>query len=212
MTPQRAESAALAATAPGKDTRPVAEPVELELRGIAKRFGRVQAVVDCDLAVHRGEIVALLGPSGCGKTTLLNIIAGFEEPDSGDVVLRGQPLIDVPPNRRDVGLVFQHYALFPHLTVRDNISYGLRARRLAQDAIATRIGEMLDLLKLHGLDTRYPAELSGGQRQRVALARALAIRPSCSCWTRPSARSTRTCASRCKSSFRCSSVSWRSPR
>jgi ABC-type Fe3+/spermidine/putrescine transport system ATPase subunit len=177
MRPERAGSPAVAAATPGDDARRTAEPVELELRGIRKSFGRVQAVVDCDLSVQRGEIVALLGPSGCGKTTLLNIIAGFEEPDAGDVVLRGRPLIDVPPNRRDVGLVFQHYALFPHLTVRENISYGLRARRIAQAAIAARLGEMVDLLKLGGLEARYPAELSGGQRQRVALARALAIRP-----------------------------------
>jgi ABC-type Fe3+/spermidine/putrescine transport system ATPase subunit len=176
MLPERAGSA-VATTAPRQETPRVTESIDLQLHGIAKRFGHVEAVVDCDLDVHRGEILALLGPSGCGKTTLLNIIAGFEEPDAGEVVLRGQPLVDVPPNRRNVGLVFQHYALFPHLTIRDNIAYGLRARRLARDAIASRVGEMLDLLKLHGLETRYPAELSGGQRQRVALARALAIRP-----------------------------------
>ncbi len=151
--------------------------VELALLGVSKSFGRVRAVIDCSLEVHRGEIVALLGPSGCGKTTLLNIIAGFEEPDAGDVVLRGRSLVGVPPNRRDVGLVFQHYALFPHLTVRDNISYGLRARRLPGDTIATRVSEAVALLKLNGLEDRYPAALSGGQRQRVALARVLAIRP-----------------------------------
>jgi len=177
MTSEHAAPAGLAAAARPTEPRHATEPIELQLRGISKSFGRVRAVVDCDLSVTRGEIVALLGPSGCGKTTLLNIIAGFEEPDAGEVVLRGRLLTDVPPNRRDVGLVFQHYALFPHLTVGGNISYGLRARRLPQDAIAARVAEMLDLLKLHGLEARYPAALSGGQRQRVALARALAIRP-----------------------------------
>src|SRR5262245_10335677 len=177
MSREHAGSPTMAALPAANEARGDGEPPELELRGISKRFGRVEAVAECDLAVRRGEILALLGPSGCGKTTLLNIIAGFEMPDAGDVLLRGRSLVDVPPNRRDVGLVFQHYALFPHLTVRDNIGYGLRARRLAADAIAARVGEMVDLLKLGGLERRYPAELSGGQRQRVALARALAIRP-----------------------------------
>ncbi len=113
------------------------------------------ALVDASLDVRPGEIVALLGPSGCGKTTLLNIVAGFEHPDAGDVVLRGRPITDVPPNRRDIGLVFQHYALFPHLTVRANIGYGLRARRLPADTVATRVGEMVALLKLTGLEDRY---------------------------------------------------------
>ncbi len=112
------------------------------------------ALVDASLDVRPGEIVALLGPSGCGKTTLLNIVAGFEHPDAGDVVLRGRPITDVPPNRRDIGLVFQHYALFPHLTVRANIGYGLRARRLPADTVATRVGEMVALLKLTGLEDR----------------------------------------------------------
>ncbi len=151
--------------------------VELELTAVSKRYGAVAAAADVTLDVQRGETVALLGPSGCGKTTLLNLIAGFETPDAGEVRLRGRVLNDVPPNRRDIGLVFQHYALFPHLTVRDNIAYGLRARRLPRTVIGERVQEAVEMLKLHGLEARYPSELSGGQRQRVAVARALAIRP-----------------------------------
>jgi ABC-type Fe3+/spermidine/putrescine transport system ATPase subunit len=149
----------------------------LELGGLRKRFGEVVAVEGCDLAVARGEIVALLGPSGCGKSTLLNLIAGFEAPDSGTVALGGRVLNDVPPHRRNIAMVFQHYAMFPHLSVAENIAYGLRARRLDGATIRARVDEMVALLQLGGLERRYPAQLSGGQRQRVAVARALAVRP-----------------------------------
>ena len=135
------------------------------------------AVERCDLAVQRGEIMALLGPSGCGKSTLLNLVAGFESPDAGAIRLRGQLLNDVPPHLRNIAMVFQHYAMFPHLTVFENIAYGLQARRLDATTIGERVAEMVSLLKLGGLERRYPAQLSGGQRQRVAVARALAIRP-----------------------------------
>ncbi len=151
--------------------------VELELVEVNKAFAGVLAARDCSLAVRRGEIVALLGPSGCGKSTLLNIIAGFESADSGTVRLRGNVLNDVPPHRRNVAMVFQHYALFPHLTVAANIAYGLKARRKDAAESRRRVDAMLALLKLDGLGERYPSQLSGGQRQRVAIARALAIDP-----------------------------------
>jgi ABC-type Fe3+/spermidine/putrescine transport system ATPase subunit len=150
---------------------------DLVLRDVRKCFGPVRVVDSCSLEVRRGEIIALLGPSGCGKTTLLNIIAGFERPDEGRVLLRGRDITHQPPNRRETGMVFQHFALFPHMTVSANVGYGLRARRLPRSEIDSRVSEMLDLLKLTGLEERYPQALSGGQRQRVAVARALAIRP-----------------------------------
>lgn len=151
--------------------------VELEILAVSRAFGPVRAVEDCSLTIARGEIVALLGPSGCGKSTLLNLIAGFETPDSGEIRLRGRVLNDVPPHRRNIAMVFQQYALFPHMTAARNISYGLEARRSDPDTIRSRVGEMLALLKLEGLGERYPTQLSGGQRQRVAIARALAVQP-----------------------------------
>ena len=151
--------------------------VDLRLVGVSKSFGAVHALKDCTIDVRRNEILALLGPSGCGKSTLLNIVAGFLDPDAGDVWLRGRHVNDVPPNRRNTGMVFQHYALFPHMTVRQNISYGLHARKLAADVIDERVKEMMNLLKFEGLEERYPEALSGGQKQRVAVARALAIHP-----------------------------------
>jgi len=151
--------------------------VDLRLVGVSKFFGAVHALKDCTIDVRRNEILALLGPSGCGKSTLLNIVAGFLDPDAGDVWLRGRHVNDVPPNHRNTGMVFQHYALFPHMTVRQNISYGLHARKLGAEVIDQRVKEMVSLLKFEGLEERYPAALSGGQKQRVAVARALAIRP-----------------------------------
>jgi spermidine/putrescine transport system ATP-binding protein len=150
----------------------------LELKDVEKRFGTVAAVDRCSLAVARGEILALLGPSGCGKTTLLNLVAGFEDPDAGDIRLAGRSLLGVPANRRNMGMVFQQYALFPHMTVAANIAYGLEARTLPRDEIAKRVDENIALLHLDGLEKRYPAELSGGQRQRVTIARALVNRPA----------------------------------
>lgn len=154
-----------------------ADVPELELKGVSKSFGNMRAVDRCDLSIGRGEMVALLGASGCGKSTLLNLIAGFETPDSGTVSIGGQVVNDVPPHRRNVALVFQHYALFPHMTVTDNIAYGLHARKMEKGDIAARVAEVVSLLKLNGLEDRYPAQLSGGQRQRAAVARALAIKP-----------------------------------
>lgn len=146
----------------------------LELRGIAKRFGAVIAVDDFSLAVPDGEIVALLGPSGCGKTTVLRIVAGLERPDVGRVFLAGRDATDWPPEKRGVGLVFQSYALFPHLSVGANVAYGLRSRRGERKA---RVRELLGLVGLSGYERRRPHQLSAGQQQRVALARALAPKP-----------------------------------
>lgn len=150
---------------------------DLDIRNVSKRYGSLHAVNNSSLSIYKGEIISFLGPSGCGKSTLLNMIAGFVEPDAGDIRLAGQSLVDLPPHRRETGMVFQHYALFPHMTIFDNIAYGLEARRQPKALIRERVHTMLSLLKLDGFSHRYPAELSGGQRQRVAVARALAPQP-----------------------------------
>ena len=155
----------------------MAEPA-LQLAALTKRFGTLTAVDAIDLAVAPGEFVTLLGPSGCGKTTTLNMIAGFIAPDAGSILLQGKAVEALPPFRRDLGLVFQDYALFPHMTVAENVGFGLRMRRVPRGEIAQRVAEALDLVQLRGLDDRRPLQLSGGQRQRVALARALVIRPA----------------------------------
>src|SRR5260221_9979169 len=149
----------------------------LRIDAVVKKFGGFRAVDGLSLDIHHGEFFALLGPSGCGKTTLLRILAGFETPDRGRVLLDGEDLAAVPPHRRPVNMMFQSYALFPHLTVAGNIAFGLRQDRLPKAAIAARVDEMLALVKLEGLGHRRPDQLSGGQRQRVALARSLAKRP-----------------------------------
>ncbi len=151
----------------------------LELSGVQKRFpGGVVAVEGFDLAADRGEFVSFLGPSGCGKTTTLRMIAGFENPTAGTITIDGHDVTNTPPNRRNVGMVFQSYALFPNMSVADNIGFGLRIRRRPKDAIRKRVDELLELIHLEGRGDRYPYQLSGGQQQRVALARALAIEPS----------------------------------
>lgn len=149
----------------------------LELRGVSHRYGNVLAVDQVSLTVASGEFFTLLGPSGCGKTTLLRLIAGFEQPSEGRILLDGKDLAGVPPERRPVHTVFQSYALFPHLTVAENIAFPLRMARLPAARIKERVREQLAAVRLEGLAERYPAALSGGQRQRVALARALANRP-----------------------------------
>ena len=150
---------------------------KIELINLTKRFGDVTALNQIDIAVEDGELVALLGPSGCGKTTALRCIAGFEIPDEGEIRADGKLMNFLPPETRDVGMVFQNYALFPHMTVFDNVAYGLRARKTPQEEISKRVSEITDVVGLKGYDARYPRELSGGQQQRVAIARALVINP-----------------------------------
>jgi putative spermidine/putrescine transport system ATP-binding protein len=151
----------------------------VEIAGCAKTYpGGTQALAPTTLAVEPGELLALLGPSGCGRTTLLRVVAGLVAPDAGGRVLfNGEDVTARPIERRDVGMVFQHYALFPQMTVEANIGYGLKVRGTAPERIRCRVGEVIDLVRLGGLERRRPAELSGGQRQRVALARAVAVRP-----------------------------------
>jgi spermidine/putrescine transport system ATP-binding protein len=153
------------------------DPV-IALEHVVKRFGRASAVEDAHFAVARGEFFSLLGPSGCGKTTTLRMIAGFEQPTAGRIVLDGHDVAGMPPYRRQVNTVFQHYALFPHLTVRDNVAFGPRSRKLDAAATARRVAELLAVVRLDAFADRKPAQLSGGQQQRVALARALANHPS----------------------------------
>ncbi len=149
----------------------------LTLRNVTQRFGDVVAANDISLDVAAGELVALLGPSGCGKTTLLRIIAGFQRQTSGQVLVDEAPVDHLPTARRGVGIVFQNYALFPHLSVAENIAYGLEARHVARAAIAPRVQEMLSLVRMESFGARLPRQLSGGQQQRIALARALAVDP-----------------------------------
>jgi putative spermidine/putrescine transport system ATP-binding protein len=156
---------------------PRTEAPDVELTGISKRFGATEVLRGIDLTVGRGELVCLLGPSGCGKTTLLRILAGLVQPDAGRVRIRGRDVTGVPAYERQLGLVFQSYALFPHLTVRDNVAFGLDARGIRRAEAARRIARVLELVHLGGLDRRYPRQLSGGQQQRVALARALVLNP-----------------------------------
>lgn len=151
--------------------------MSIALKNISKSFGSVYAIEHLDLEVQSGEFVSLVGPSGCGKTTTLRVIAGFTEPDSGTVSFDGAEMNRVPARRRQVGIVFQDYALFPNLRVFDNVAFGLHARRRGGQEVKTRVAELLELVQLTGLDDRLPRELSGGQKQRVALARALAIGP-----------------------------------
>jgi putrescine transport system ATP-binding protein len=155
---------------------PTAEPL-VRFENVSRRFGDVAAVDRLSLDIYGNEFFALLGPSGCGKTTLLRLLAGFEIPDEGRVLLGGCDIVATPPHRRPVNMMFQSYALFPHLTVAGNIAFGLRQDGIARAAIAARVEEMLALVKLEGLGSRRPDQLSGGQRQRVALARSLAKRP-----------------------------------
>ncbi len=172
-------------TAPASEAAPraVRRPgaTAIELIGVAKQFTAahedVQAVERVDLAIHSGEFFSLLGPSGCGKTTTLRMIAGFEEPTAGQVRLYDENMVGVPPNKRDMNMVFQNYALFPHLSVFENVAFGLRRKGVDKATIRERVGQMLELVGLGGRDERRPSEMSGGQQQRVALARALVNHP-----------------------------------
>ena len=152
--------------------------MSIDLHGISKTFGDFHALRDVTVGLERGKLTALLGPSGGGKSTLLRIVAGLEVPDAGRVYLDGADMTDVPARRRGIGFVFQHYAAFPHLTVRDNVGFGLKIRRVDNATMKRRVDELLGLVHLDGLADRYPSELSGGQRQRMALARALAVQPT----------------------------------
>jgi sulfate/thiosulfate transport system ATP-binding protein len=149
----------------------------IEVRGVGKRFGDFVALDDVSLTVGDGALTALLGPSGSGKSTLLRIIAGLEAPDTGEVVIAGQDVTQAPARTRGVGFVFQHYAPFKHMTVHNNVAFGLSVRKRPKDEIRARVEELLGLVRLDGLAHRYPSQLSGGQLQRMALARALAVQP-----------------------------------
>jgi sulfate transport system ATP-binding protein len=151
--------------------------VSIVASGISKRFGDFTALDDVSLEVESGSLTALLGPSGSGKSTLLRVIAGLEQPDAGEIVISGEDATEKAPQNRGVGFVFQHYAAFKHMTVRDNVAFGLTVRKKPKDEIRARVDELLELVQLQPFAHRYPAQLSGGQRQRMALARALAVEP-----------------------------------
>jgi sulfate/thiosulfate transport system ATP-binding protein len=152
--------------------------MSITTRGVSRRFGDFAALDDVSVEIPSGSLTALLGPSGSGKSTLLRVIAGLERPDAGTVEIDGRDATSTPTQRRGVGFVFQHYAAFKHMTVRENVAFGLRVRRRPKAEVRRRVDELLELVQLPGLADRYPAQLSGGQRQRMALARALAVEPS----------------------------------
>jgi putative spermidine/putrescine transport system ATP-binding protein len=156
---------------------PLAVENLLELRNLDKNYGEVRAVRDASLNIKDGEFLTLLGPSGSGKTTILMMIAGFEYPTQGEVVLQGKPINLIPPERRDIGMVFQNYALFPHMTIFENIAFPLKMRKTQKSQIPGKITEVLELVQLGGYEKRYPKQLSGGQQQRIALARAVVFNP-----------------------------------
>lgn len=151
---------------------------EIRIQSVSKTFSGQAAVDAVSLTVEDGEFMVLLGPSGCGKTTLLRLIAGFDYPDAGTISIGGRDITDAPPGRRDIAMVFQSYALFPHLRVFDNIAFGLRMHHVGRDDVQTRVREAAELMGIEAFLTRYPTQLSGGQRQRVAVARALVMKPS----------------------------------
>ncbi len=151
--------------------------MRIETERLTKKFGAVAAVDDATLSIGEGELFTLLGPSGCGKTSLLRLIAGFYAPDAGEIRFDGRRVNDVPPHERGIGMVFQNYALWPHMTVFDNIAYGLKLRKVGRAEIAARVEAVLEKVKLGGMGARFPGQLSGGQQQRVALARALVLNP-----------------------------------
>ncbi len=147
------------------------------LKDVVKRFGTLEAVSQISLEIRDGELFTLLGPSGCGKTTLLRLIGGFHKPDGGEIYFGDRPVAPIPPYERNIGMVFQNYALWPHMTIFDNVAYGLKLRKFAREDISSKVSRALHLVNLSGLEKRYPGQLSGGQQQRVALARALVLNP-----------------------------------
>lgn len=149
----------------------------VQLRGIHKRFDRVVAVEKMDLNIEEGSLVTLLGPSGCGKTTVLRMIAGLETPTEGDIFIQGQRINDIPIHKRNLGMIFQNYALFPHKTIFDNVAFGLKYRDISREDIKERVNRALEMVRLPGVEKRMPSQLSGGQQQRIALARAIVIEP-----------------------------------
>jgi spermidine/putrescine ABC transporter ATP-binding subunit len=152
--------------------------IDVSLQRVRKSFGPVTAIKELTLDIPRGAFFSLLGPSGCGKTTALRILAGFEQPDLGEVFIRGKRVTNVPPYRRDYGMVFQNFALFPHLSIKDNVAFGLRIRGVERGAINSKVNDVLAVVKLSGFGDRFPDQLSGGQQQRVALARVLVLKPA----------------------------------
>ena len=153
------------------------DAIAIEVKGANKRYGEFAALDNVDFVVPKGSLTSLLGPSGSGKSTLLRAIAGLDQPDSGTIVINGRDVTHEPPQRRGIGFVFQHYAAFKHLTVRDNVAFGLKIRKKSKTEIKTKVDDLLEIVGLGGFRDRYPSQLSGGQRQRMALARALAIDP-----------------------------------
>jgi ABC-type Fe3+/spermidine/putrescine transport system ATPase subunit len=162
---------------PPEGTRPRAHPVEVELRGLHRRFRDMVAVHNLSLTIGRGEFFTLLGPSGCGKTTTLRMIAGLLQPDVGEILFDGRSVTGTPPWERNIGMVFQNYALWPHMTVFENAAFGLVERKTPRAAISPLVNDALRLVGLEGLGGRLPSQLSGGQQQRVAIARAIVTRP-----------------------------------
>jgi len=157
---------------------PSSFPFIVWLDNITKRFGNVVAVDNISIGISSGEFFSILGPSGCGKTTLLRLIAGLETPDAGDIYLKGKPITSIPPYQRDVNMVFQNYALFPHRNIYENISFGLKLKKMKKSKIDSKVSDILDMVDLRGMESRKPKQLSGGQQQRIALARALVNEPS----------------------------------
>src|SRR6266550_8758374 len=176
-SPQRLDAASLRSPRRDPGASPARDPV-ITLEHVVKRFGGYVAVEEADFAIGRGEFFSLLGPSGCGKTTTLRMIAGFEQPTAGRILLEGKDVSRVPPYRRNVNTVFQHYALFPHMSVADNVAFGPRSLKLSGEETGRRVRQLLEVVRLTQFSARKPAQLSGGQQQRVALARALANYPS----------------------------------
>ena len=152
--------------------------VKMQIRGVTKRFSPTEGVFSIDLDVYEGELVTLLGPSGCGKTTLLRAIGGFHQIDEGEIRLDGTPIQNLPPEKRPTAMVFQSYNLWPHMTIYENMAFGLCLRKQSKQEIAQKVAHMLDVVKMPGCEKKYPAQLSGGQQQRIAIARALLLEPS----------------------------------